>query len=320
MQVRTASRPRLTRSQRREIWFFVFSAPFLFGLIALTIFPMGYGFYTSLTNWDGLSDLNTKFIGLQNYAQAIRDPNVLPAIKQTLLFVVLNVPAWIILSFALALLLNRDLKGSGLLRTLFYLPTILPAVAVVMIWKIILDQNSGLLNGLLSLFRPGTALPWLGQYALQGLVVTMVWGGLGWGMVVFLAGLQGIPTELIESARIDGANGWQVFWNITLPLMSPVLFFQLVMALISSFQQLVYPLLMAKPLGQASELSVTGYNVPNGIRFFMVYTYERIQQSTYGYALALLWLLFVAIVILAALLFWSEKFWVYKGDVEEQKA
>jgi multiple sugar transport system permease protein len=320
VHIRAVSRSRLTRSQRREIWFFVFSAPFLFGLIALTIFPMGYGFYTSLTNWDGLSPLNTKFIGLQNYAQSFQDPNVLPAIKQTLLFVLLNVPAWIILSFGLALLLNRDLKGSGLLRTLFYLPTILPAVAVVMIWKIILDQNSGLLNGLLSLFRPGTAIPWLGQYALQGLVCTMVWGGLGWGMVVFLAGLQGIPAELIESAKIDGANSWHVFRNITLPLMSPVLFFQLVMALIGSFQQLVYPLLMATPLGLGGETSVIGFTIPNGIRFFMVYTYERIRQSTYGYALALLWLLFVAIIILAALLFWSEKFWVYKGDVEEQRA
>jgi len=241
---------------------------------------------------------------------------VASSVQRTLRFVALNVPTWIVLSFGLALLLNRDLKGSGVLRTMFYLPTIVPAVAVVKIWKIILDQNSGLLNGLISVFRPGTAIPWLGQYALPGLVATMIWGGLGWGMVIFLAGLQGIPKEQIEAARIDGANGLQVFRNVTLPLMSPVIFFQLVMALISSFQQLVYPLLMAPSLGIGSA-GIGGVNVPNGIRFFMVYTYQRIQQSTYGYALALLWLLFVAILILAAFLFWSEKFWVYRGEVEE---
>ncbi len=312
-------RPHLHRSQLREAWFLIFTAPFLFGLIALTVFPMGYGFYTSLTNWDGLSNIGTKFIGLQNYLNAFRDPNVPSVFQHTLMFVLLNVPLWVTLSFGLALLLNRDIKASGVFRTLFYLPTILPAVAVVMIWKIILDQNTGLLNGFLSFFRPGTAVPWMGTYALEGLVTTMVWGGLGWGMIIFLAGLQGIPVELIEAAKIDGANSFHVFRYITLPLMSPVLFFQIVVSLIGSFQQLVYPLLMASPLGLGGEKSVLGFTIPNGIHFVMVYIYERISQATYGYALALLWLLFITVILLAALLFWSEKFWVFKGEMEEGK-
>ena len=107
-----------------------------------------------------------------------------------------------------------------------------PAVALVWIWKIILDKNYGLLNGLISIFRPGTAIPWLSTYALQGLTVISIWGGLGGGMVIFLAGLQGIPDSLIEAAEIDGANKLQVFWNVTIPLMTPVIFFQLINGLI----------------------------------------------------------------------------------------
>ncbi len=318
-QIQAASRPRLTRGQRRNLWFFIFIVPFLFGLFALTIFPIGYGFYMSLTNYDGITIENTRFVGLENYVHAFQDPSTAFSVQQTLKWVVLNVPAWVILSFALALLLNRDIKGSGTFRTLFYLPTVIPAVAVVQIWKIILDQNAGLLNALISLVRPGTAIPWLGSYALQGLVAASVWAGLGWGMVVFLAGLQGIPSEMVEAAKIDGANSWQVFRNITLPLMSPVLFFQIVMALIGSFQQLVYPLLMSLGLASGSTDNA-GTNVPNGIYFFMVHTFKRIQGNFYGYGLALLWLLFITVVILAAFLFWSEKFWVYKGDAEEQSA
>lgn len=155
------------------------------------------------------------------------------------------------------------------------------------------------------------AVSWLGTYVLEGVLLISVWSGLGWGMVVFLAGLQGIPNELVEAAKIDGAGGWRIFRHITLPLMTPVLFFQLVMSLIGSFQQLLFPLLIG--------LKQSVPNVPRGIYFFMVHTYLNIRNGLYGYGLALLWLLFIAVILLAVIIFWSEKFWVYKGEVEETK-
>lgn len=304
----SVSRRHLTRSQRRNLWFYVFLSPWIIGLICLTLFPVLYGFQISLTNYDGYLLEGTRFVGLANYARAFRDPDAIYSYRQTLFWVVLQAPAWVILSFALALLLNRDVRGRSLYRTLFYLPTVIPAVGVVATWKIILDQNIGVLNGLIGLARPGTAISWLGQYVIYGLLAISVWSGLGWGMVIFLAGLQGIPNELVEAAKIDGANAWRVFRHITLPLMTPVLFFQLVMSVISSFQQLVFPLLISANREVPS--------VPRGIYFFMVHTYLRIRNGFYGYGLALLWLLFVTVIALAGLIFWTERFWVFREDVQ----
>ena len=305
--VAQTKRRQLTRYQRRNLWFYIFISPFLFGLFFLTIFPIGYGFYISLTNYDGFALTGIKFVGFENYQRAFRDPYVWLSLRQTLLWIVLNVPAWIISSFCIALLLNRKIRFSGAFRTLYYLPTVIPAVAVVTIWKIVLDRNAGLLNGLLSLVRPGTALPWLGQYALWGTLAMSVWSSLGWGMVIFLAGLQGIPNELVEAAHIDGAGSGGIFRHITLPLMTPVLFFQIIMSLIGAFQQFLFPLL----IGTSQSVP----NVPRSIYFFMVFTFLRIQEGFYGYGLALLWLLFTGIILLTALIFWSERFWVYKGDI-----
>jgi multiple sugar transport system permease protein len=120
-----------------------------------------------------------------------------------LVWTILNTPIWIIASFILALVLNQNLKGRGFFRTLFYLPTIMPLVAVVWIWKIFLDKNYGLLNSLISIVIPGTATPWLTTHAIWGLTVVGIWSGLGWGMVIFLAALQDVPHELVEAARID---------------------------------------------------------------------------------------------------------------------
>jgi multiple sugar transport system permease protein len=210
----------------------------------------------------------------------------------------------------LALILNQDVKGRDFFRTLYYLPSVVPAVAAVTIFKIMLDKNNGLLNGVISLFRPGTAIGWLTTYALQGMTAVAVWTGLGAGMVIFLAGLQNIPDELVEAARIDGANTWQVFRYITLPLMTPIIFFQLIMGLIGSFQQLVYPLLLAS-LASSNFVSVP----PRSIYLYMIHTYQQIfANQRYGYGTALLWLLTISVTALTLTVFWSQKFWVYSGD------
>ena len=229
--------------------------------------------------------------------------------RRTFNWVVLNLPIWMALSILMALILNQDVKGRSFFRTLYYLPSVIPAAAAMTGWRMILDQNNGLINSLLSVLNPGTAIPFLGKYALEGLVMISVWGGLGGGMIIFLAGLQGIPDELVEAAKIDGANRWDITRYITIPLMTPVIFFMLIQGLIGSFQQLVYPLL----IGGNSVYVLP----PRGVQLFSVYTYQQIfQNQRYGYGTALLWLMTIGVTILTLTIFWSQKFWVYQGDAE----
>jgi multiple sugar transport system permease protein len=217
----------------------------------------------------------------------------------------LNLPAWMILSFILALILNQDVRGRGFFRTAYYIPSVIPIVALIWVWRIILDRNVGLLNALLNVFRPGTAVNWLTTYALPGLTIIAIWTGLGWGMVVFLAGLQGIPDELIEAARIDGASSLQIFRHITIPLMTPVIFFVLVNGLVSGFQQYVIPQLLNAGGNIAAAPPRQVYLILSHVNR-QVFAFQR-----FGYGTALLWLLFFVIVAITFVLFRSSNYWVY---------
>jgi ABC-type sugar transport system permease subunit len=303
----------LTRQQRRTLTFYAFVAPWLLGFIFLSVFPLVVGFITSLTNYDGLNLETIKFVGWDNYARAFEDPDVRFSLWRTILWMLANLPLWLILSFLLALILNQDVKGRGFFRTLFYLPSLIPFTAAVTAWRIILEKNFGMLNAFISLFTPEpVAIGWLSDYSLPGMTSIAIWSGLGAGMVIFLAGLQGIPDELKEAAQIDGANGWQVFRHITLPLMTPVIFFQLVLGLIGSFQQLNLPLIVTKVGIAASSVP------PRPIYLYMIHTYRQIfTEGRYGYGTALVWLLTIGSLLLTAVVFWSEKYWVYAGDSQE---
>jgi multiple sugar transport system permease protein len=304
---RTLRKRTLTRRQRKTVYFYAFISPWLIGFILLGVFPLVVGFLTSLTNYDGLNLLNLKFQGIGNYVRALGDPEVSFSFTRTLLWLLVNLPIYLILSFTLAMILNQGIKGQGVFRTLYYLPSIVPGAAAILAWKIILDKNNGLLNGLLSIFQPGTAIGWLSNYALEGMTMISVWTGLGVGMVIFLAGLQGIPEELTEAARIDGANSFQNFRYITLPLMTPVIFFQLILGLVGAFQQLQLPLLL-------NNVGLTGSGaVPSrAIYLYMIHTYSQIFTfRLYGYGTALLWMLFLGTILVTGFFFWSQKFWVY---------
>lgn len=305
-------KPALTRAQRRTLTFYMLVSPWIIGFIFLSVFPLVIGLVTSFSNYDGLNLETVKFVGMRNYVRAFEDPEVSFSLGRTLLWGLLNLPTWLILSFLLAVILNQDVKGRGFFRTVFYLPSLIPITAAVTAWRIILERNFGILNNFISIFTPApVAIGWLSDYSLQGMTGIAVWGGLGGGMIIFLAGLQGIPDELKESAQIDGASGLQVFRHITLPLMTPVIFFQLVLGLIGAFQQLNLPLLFTR-VGIASS-SVP----PRPIYLYMIHTYNQIfETGRYGYGTALLWLLFIGIVILTAIVFWSEKYWVYTGASE----
>lgn len=300
------------RARRQTLAFYTFVAPWLLGFVFLTIIPLIVGFLTSLTNYDGLNVFNLKFKGLENYQRILEDSDAIFSIGRTILWATLNVPAWIILSLILALILNQDIKWRGFFRTLFYLPNIIPVVATVWVWKIFLDANNGVLNAIIRVFYPDLTIRWLSDYALPSLTAISVWGGLGWGMVVFLAGLQGVPDELKEAARIDGANAIQVFFNITLPILTPILFFMLINALIGSLQAFVIPLLLGSGGGQASV-------PPRATYLYMVHAFRQIfVNQRYGYSTALLWSLSIVLLTLSLVVFWSSRYWVhYEVAVEE---
>jgi len=314
----TGSRHRpMSRKGRRTAWFYGFITPWLLGFIFLWIIPLSVGFLTSLTDYDGLNLATVKFLGLGNYIRVLTtDADALFSFGQTLKWTVLNLPTWMTLGFILALILNQDVKGLGFFRTAYYLPSVVPLVALIWIWKIVLDRNAGLVNAMLNLIRPGTAINWLAVYALQGLTVIAVWSGLGWAMVVFLAGLQGISDELLEAARIDGANTLQIFGFITIPLMTPVIFFVLVNGLIGSFQQFMVPQLLASIGGGAA----AGFTQvpPRSVYLSMVHINRQIFNfQRFGYGISLLWLLFIIVAALTVVVFKTSRFWVYTDAKEK---
>lgn len=305
-----AGRWHLSRRTRRSIAFYAFISPWLIGFLLLTAVPMVVGFLTSLTNYDGLNINNLKFMGLENYARVFEDDNATYALGRTLLWSALNVPIWLIASFTLALILDRSIRAVGVFRTIFYLPSIIPIVSVVWVWRAVLNQNGGLLNGLISLFRPGTAIIWTsGDLAIYSATVISVWAGLGGGMIIFLAGLQNIPTELKEAAFIDGAGEGRVIRHVILPLMTPVIFFQLILSIIGSIQQFVLPMILSSIQGFSGQL---GAVPPRSIYLYMVHVNLQIfARQRFGYGMSLLWLLFVIVVVFTIVVFWSSRFWVY---------
>jgi multiple sugar transport system permease protein len=254
--------------------------------------------YFSFTDYNIVSPAT--WVGLGNYRHLFSDALFWKSLGITLKFGVLSLPLQIILGFTLALLLNQNVPGVNIFRTIFYIPATISGVAIALVWGLILSPERGLLNPLLSLIGiNGPA--WLQDpnTALYGLVIISLWG-VGGGVVIYLAGLQGVPTELYEAAKVDGANFWQQFVNVTLPMVTPVIFYNLVLGLINTFQYF-------------TEVFILTQGGP--VRSTLVYNLYLYQNAFFynhmGYASALAWVLFVIILVLTALIIRSSDAWVY---------
>jgi multiple sugar transport system permease protein len=294
------------RAWREAVSFYAFIAPWLIGFLLLSVVPLVFGFGISLTNFDGLNLDSVKFVALSNYTRLLQDANALAGLSRTAVYTAFYVPLVLILALVLAGLLNQDVRGRSVFRTLFYLPYVIPIAAGAWIWRLLADGNYGLLNGLLDIFHHGTAIQWLANYATPTLVFFVVWSSVGGGMVILLAGLQGIPKELREAALIDGASPLRSFLGITVPLLTPVLFFQLVMDLIAALQAMVAPMLLTP------QYMVKSSVVPSDNRLFMVNTYTEIfTKARFGYGSALLWVLFALVLVLTLIVFATSRFWVH---------
>jgi multiple sugar transport system permease protein len=293
-------RRRSSRRSRVEArWFYLMVSPWIIGFVVFLGGPMVASLYLSFTDYDLLT--SPEFIGFANYVRMFaEDPLFWKILRNTCYYTFVSVPLNLVLSIALASLLNRPLRGMRLYRTLVYTPSLVPLVAATILFSWVLAPDSGILNRALGLV--GIAGPdWLRDesWVIPALILLTLWG-VGSGVVLLLAGMQGIPSELLEASVIDGANPRQQFFRIVLPMLSPVILFNLVMGLIASFQV----------FAQVYILTSGGPN--NASQMLVPYLYQQGFKNYYmGYASALSWLLFVIIMICTAVVFRTSSRWVF---------
>ncbi|WP_439590836.1 carbohydrate ABC transporter permease [Microbacterium sp.] len=297
--------PAKKRRPRRDGAAWVFLSPWLIGAALLTIGPMIASLVLSFTDYDLFT--TPEFIGTANYERMFfEDPRFWKSVGVTLNYVLVAVPLKLAIALGIALLLNRPRKGQGFYRSAFYAPSLLGAsVAVAIVWRT-LFSNDGVVDNTLSVF--GLDLGgWISNpsLALYVLVSLAVWQ-FGAPMVIFLAGLKQIPSELYDAAAVDGAGWWRTFWSVTWPLLSPVLFFNLVLEMIGAFQSFTSAYVVSGGRGGPIDSTL----------FFTLYLYDRAFTAfDMGYASAMAWFLLVVIAIVTALIFRSSRSWVhYTGD------
>ena len=284
-------------------WAFVFLLPWIIGFAIFTAGPMIASFVLSFTNLGIRPEFD--FVGLANYERLIRDDRIRLSLENTLFYTALHVPLSMIASLALAMMLLRVGRAAGFFRTVFYLPTVTPAVAVGILWLFLLNGEVGLINkgiGLLGIRGPDwtTDPVWI----KPGIVLMSLWS-LGSTVVIYFAALRNVPLELYEAARIDGASAWQQFRNITIPFISGALFFTLIVNIIASFQIFteVYTMYFGSQTGSAGERAAL---------FYVVYLFRQAFESfRLGYASAMAWLLFLVILAVTVVQLRLSKRWVY---------
>ncbi len=294
----------MSQSQRREaITGLFFISPWIIGFLVFYAGPAIVSFFLSFTKWNIVG--SPVWIGLDNYVEIFTgDKNFWNSVKVTLRYALLYIPLMTTLSILTALALNSKVKGVGVFRTLFYLPSIAPAIAASLVFMWILQPKYGLLNILLSYV--GIEGPnWFKnpQYALWGIVMIAMWR-LGASAIIYLAGLQNIPVQLYDAADVDGANGWQKFWNVTLPMLTPILFFQIIVELIGVFQTFTPAYVVSQSQGYSGPMKE--------LYFYMLYVYNKgWMNMQMGYAAALSWILTIFILVITVLVFRSSPYWVH---------
>lgn len=290
---------------------YVFLSPWLIGLMGVTAIPMLLSLYLSFTNYDILTPLSeVRWVGLANYERMFTaDPAYWHAVRVTLTFALIAVPLKLTAALGVALLLNRAWRGVGLFRGLFYLPSLLGgSVALAIVWVNMFNRD-GAFNSFLALFGI-EGLPWVNdpEWALETLMVLAIWQ-FGAPMVIFLAGLKQVPTELYEAAAVDGAGAWRRFRAVTLPMLSPVIFFNLVLETIHGFQGFTAAFVLSNG---------TGGPVDSTLMYTLKLYISGFTDLEMGYASAMAWVFLVAIAAITVVFFSTGRFWVHYSDGEDR--
>ncbi len=287
------------RINQHYLWGYIFIAPWLIGFLIFSLVPVLASFGLSFTSYELITA--PKWIGAKNYVEMMSQDRLFwMSLYNTAYYTLFSVPLNLAFAFMLALLLNRNVRGIGVYRTIFYLPVVSSGVAISLLWIWLLNPQFGLVNYMLGLFGiegPG----WLADsaWAKPALVLMSMWS-VGGTTVILLAGLQGVPATLYEAAALDGANSWQRFWNVTVPMMSPVIFFNLIIGIIGSFQVFTQAYVMTQGGPQNATLFYVLYLFKQGFGLFRM-----------GYAAAMAWILFVIILILTLVQMVLARRWVY---------
>ncbi|MER5183929.1 sugar ABC transporter permease [Streptomyces sp. NPDC002896] len=281
----------------------IFLLPWLLGLVGLTVGPMLVSLYLAFTDYNLLQDAN--FTGFDNIVKMINDERLHQSLGVTFAYVLIGVPLQLVVALALAMLLDRGMRGLSFYRSALYLPSLLGgSVAIAVLWRVIFGDG-GLFNGLLAFFGV-TGQNWISNpdTALGTIILLHIWQ-FGSPMVIFLAGLRQIPRQYYEAASIDGASAWRQFRSVTLPLLSPIVFFNLVLGIINAFQSFTQAFIVSGGTGGPADSTL----------FYTLYLYqEGFGSFLMGYASSLAWLLLVIIGAFTAVNFWAAKYWVFYDD------
>lgn len=293
------------RNSRSERAGYLFILPWFLGLLLFTLGPMLFSFVLSFSKWDIITGIGSiEFVGLDNLKAIFHDELFYQSLKVTFIFALVSVPLYQIVSLLIALLLNMRTRGMKLFRLIYFMPSVIPAVAVSMMWIMIFNPEYGILNRALGWFGiQGPA--WLQDpsYALGALIVMGIWG-VGNTIIIYLSGLQGVPEELHEAAQLDGAGSIRRFFSVTMPMISPTIFFNLIMGIIGGFQYFTQAFVM------------TNGGPLNSTLFYNLYLYNKaFVNYEMGYASALSWILFAIILFFTLIVIRSSSMWVYyNGD------
>lgn len=296
----TPRSPRTDRERREIRDAYLFLSPWLLGFLLFTAGPILFSLFLSFCRWDVIRPL--EWIGLGNYQQMLRDRLLLTSLVNTVIYAGMVIPASLVVALSLALLLNQKLKGMGVFRTLFYLPTLTQGVATFTLWSLVFEPETGLLNrGLRHVLSdpPG----WLvdPDWAKPALALMALWS-VGGTMLIFLAGLKNIPADLYEASSIDGARPGMQFFRVTLPMLSPTIFFNVIMATIGAFQVF------------AAAFVLTSGGPSNATLFYVYYLFNRaFVYFNMGYASAMAWLLFALVLALTVFQMRVGQRWVHYG-------
>jgi multiple sugar transport system permease protein len=304
LQVRTKDRSEVRRNMRRRrrteaLWGYLFILPQIVGMVAFVLIPLVSVFYLSLVNWDGLGPI--QFVGFQNFLDQFASPDLHIAFVNTIYYTIITVPGGIVLALLIALALNK-VRGKEIYRVIYFMPVVTSTVAVSVIWLWLLSSDFGLINQLLRAWFHIQGPNWLvdEHWVIPSIAIVSIWGSLGFNMVIFLAGLQSIPTVYTEAARIDGASRFQLFWRITLPLLSPTVFFVTVLSIISSFQV----------FDQTFVLTGGGPDKESYTIVYHIYTLG-FRNFTFGPASAAAVILFAVLLLLTLIQFRLQRHWVH---------
>jgi multiple sugar transport system permease protein len=304
-QVTTRARGfKLSAQGKEDLAGYLFLLPWFAGLILLTAGPMLGSLYLSFTRFDLISP--PVWIGIQNYLAMMQDPRWFNAVRVTLIYVFFSVPLKMVFALGLALLLNRGLRGLSIYRAIYYVPSLLGgSVAIAILWQQIFDTK-GLVNQLLGVIGIKSSIGWISSpnYALGTLIILAIWQ-FGSPMIIFLAGLKQIPAEYYEAATTDGAGKLSKFWHITLPLLTPIVFFNMILQMIGAFQAFTPAFIVSGGTGGPIDSTL----------FYTLYIYqEGFGNLHMGYASAMAWVLLIAIALFTALAFLTSRYWVFYQD------